>query len=103
MCNNIGDHKHEDDFKPHLHKNHKAVINRVARAIGHLESTKRMLEDERDCTEVLVQLAAVKSAINNVGKIILKDHLSCCVLDAINNKDLKELERLNKAIDQFVK
>ena len=55
----------------HTHENTKAVINRLSRAIGHLESIRRMVEEGRDCSEVLIQLSAVKSAINNTGKVIL--------------------------------
>ena len=55
----------------HVHENTKAVLNRLARAIGHLESVKKMVEDGRDCSEVLIQLSAVRSAINNIGKVIL--------------------------------
>ena len=51
----------------HTHQNTKAVLNRLSRAIGHLESIRRMVEDGRDCTEVLIQLSAVKSALNNTG------------------------------------
>lgn len=54
----------------HVHENTKAVLNRLARAIGHLESVKKMVEDGRDCSEVLIQLSAVRSAINNIGKVI---------------------------------
>ena len=62
------------------HQNSKAVSNRLSRAIGHLESIRRMVEDGRDCTEVLVQLSAVKSAVNNaVFNMILKNHFSCIV------------------------
>ena len=87
----------------HRHTDKKNVINRLSRAIGHLESVKQMVEQGRDCSEVLIQLAAVKSAINNTGKIILKDHLNHCITDAVKNDDSKALEEINKAIDQFVK
>ena len=52
----------------HTHTQTKAVVNRLARAIGHLESVKRMVEDGRDGSEVLIQLAAVRSALNNTAK-----------------------------------
>ena len=67
----------------HKHENTKAVLNRLSRAIGHLEAVRQMVEDGRDCADVLVQLAAVKSAINNTGKIILKDHINHCLIHAI--------------------
>lgn len=93
-------HRHGEG---HYHTNTKSVLNRLARAIGHLESIKRMVEDGRDCAEVLIQLSAVKSALNNTGKIILQDHIEHCIVDAIESGDHEALEELNKAIDQFIK
>ena len=84
----------------HDHTQTKAVVNRLARAIGHLESVKRMVEEGRDCTEVLVQLAAVRSALNNTAKIILKDHIEHCISGA--ESDVRALEELNDAIDKFI-
>ena len=68
----------------HVHENQKAVINRLARALGHLEKVKRMVEEGHDCAEVLVQLAAVRSALDNTGKVILQDHIRHCMVDAVS-------------------
>ena len=87
----------------HVHENQKAVVNRLARAIGHLERVKAMVEEGRDCSEVLIQLAAVRSALNNTGKVILKDHLEHCVVDALESRDKAAIDELNRAIEQFVK
>jgi DNA-binding FrmR family transcriptional regulator len=87
----------------HSHEETVRIRNRLARLIGHLESIKRMVEDERDCTEILIQLAAVKSAINNTGKVILKEHIKSCITTAIREEDTSELEALNRAIDSFIK
>lgn len=87
----------------HTHTNTKAVLNRLSKAIGHLESIKKMVEDGRDCSEVLTQLAAVKSAINNTGNVILKDHIEHCIVDAVKEGDNEAIEELNKAIDRFIK
>lgn len=87
----------------HEHTQTKAVINRLSRAIGHLESVKRMVEEGYDCADVLIQLAAVKSAINNTSKIILKDHIEHCLVDAVENGDKESIEHLNKAIERFIK
>lgn len=89
------DHGHEHG---HVHTQTKAVLNRLSRAIGHLESVKRMVEDGRDCTEVLVQLAAVRSALSSTAKVILKDHLEHCVSDTQD----ADLQALNEAIDKFM-
>ena len=87
----------------HSHEHTKAVLNRLSRAIGHLESIKKMVQNGRDCSEVLIQLSAVKVAINNTGKVILQDHIQHCLVDAIESGDRKEIEELNKAIDRFIK
>ena len=96
-------HTHGAHGHQHSHTQTKAVLNRMARLIGHLESIKRMVEDGRDCSEVLIQLSAVKSAINNTGKVILQDHIEHCIVDAVKSGDTKELDALNKAIEQFIK
>ena len=87
----------------HSHTHTKAVLNRLSRAIGHMESIRRMVEEGRDCSEVLIQLSAVKAAINNTGKVILQDHIEHCIVDAIESGDHEALEELNKAIDRFIK
>lgn len=99
---NHHEHAHEHGHG-HTHTNTKAVLNRLSRAIGHLESIKRMVEDGRDCSEVLIQLSAVKSAINNTGKVILKDHIEHCMVDAVESGDHKAIEELTEAIDRFMK
>lgn len=95
-------HAHGHGRHTHTHENTKAVINRLSRAIGHLESVKKMVESGRDCTEVLIQLAAVRSALNNTAKVILKDHIEHCVMDAAEHGDKESLEQLNRAIEQFM-
>ena len=87
----------------HVHENQKAVINRLSRAIGHLEKVKRMVEEGHDCSEVLVQLAAVRSALDNTGKVILKDHMRHCVVDAVAEGNQDTIEDLCAAIDKFMK
>ena len=87
----------------HIHENQKAVVNRLARAIGHLEKVKRMVEEGHDCTEVLVQLAAVRSALDNTGKVILKDHMRHCMVDAVVAGDQDAIDDLCLAIDKFMK
>lgn len=95
-------HDH-DHGHVHSHEHTRAVVNRLARAIGHLERVKAMVEEGRDCSEVLIQLAAVRSALNNTGKVILKDHLEHCIVDAVANQDRTAIDELNRAIEQFVK
>lgn len=88
---------------PHVHTETKRILNRLSRATGHLEAIRRMVEEGRDCSEVLIQLAAVRSAINGVGKLILSDHMQHCIVEALEHGDHDALHRLNAAIDQFLK
>ena len=86
----------------HSHEHTKAVLNRLSRALGHLESVKRMVEDGRDCAEVLIQLAAVRAALGNTAKVILKDHIEHCIVDAAQEGDMQALADLNTAIERFM-
>lgn len=98
MTHTHGAHGHQ-----HSHTQTKAVLNRMARLIGHLESIKQMIADGRDCSDVLIQLSAVDSAIKGVSRLILKDHLEHCIVDAVRENDKEALDQLNKAIDRFLK
>ena len=91
------------DTHTHTHTQTKAVLNRLSRAIGHLTSVRSMVENGRDCAEVLIQLAAVRSAINGVCEVILKDHLEHCIVDAINTDDMKALDELKRAVELLMK
>ena len=93
---------HEHHHHDHPHENSKAVVNRLSKAIGHLESVKRMVEMGRDCTDVLIQLAAVRSALNSTAKVIIKDHLEHCITDAVESGDIDMIEELNSAIDKYI-
>ena len=111
MGSNIQENNHEHN---HSHSNHKhsdedykKLINRMSRIIGHANSVKTMMEEHRDCTEILIQISAVKAALNNLGKKILEDHINKCIVDVVGEEQLEEkqklLKDLNDAIDKFVR
>ena len=98
------DHPHPHDHT-HTHdpEEVRKVINRLARSIGHLQSVKRMVENNADCSDVLIQIAAVRAELNNAGKVLLKQHLEHCIADAIEENDTAAIEKMNSAIDKFMK
>lgn len=98
----MSDSKHRHHHH-HSEEHRREVSNRLARAIGHLQKVKQMVEDDEDCSDVLIQLAAVKSAINNTGKVILKDHMEHCIVHAVEDGDTDMIAELNAAIDKFMK
>ena len=85
------------------HHDTEQVVHRLSRIIGHLEAIRRMVEQGQDCSKVLIQLAAVKAAVNSAGKVILKDHINHCIVEAVETGDQKALEDLSSAINQFIK
>lgn len=87
----------------HTHQDTKAVLNRMSKIIGHMQSIKTMVEDGRDCSEVLIQLSAVSSAVQSVSRVILKDHISTCLVEAVREEDYEAIEELKRAIDKFMK
>ena len=95
-------HGHEHGHT-HSHEHTKAVLNRLSQTIGHLQSVRDMVEEGRDCAEVLVQIAAVRSAIDNTGKLILQDHLKHCIVEAAAEGDQQTIDDLCHAIDKYMK
>jgi len=75
----------------HVHKQTRAVINRLSRIEGHIRSIKTMLEEGRDCAEILIQISAVSAAINRAGKTILEDHLESCLFHEGISPDENEI------------
>lgn len=109
MGSNIKESKHDNIHSNHKHsdEDYKKLINRMSRIIGHANSVKTMMEEHRDCTEILIQISAIKAALNNLGKKILEDHINKCIVDVVGEEQLEEkqklLQDLNDAIDKFVR
>ncbi len=94
---------HDHHSHTHSHESKTAVVNRLSRAIGHLEKVKRMVQEDVDCAEVLTQLAAVRGALNNTAKLILCDHIEHCIVHAVEEGDEQAVSDLVAAIDKFIK
>jgi len=92
-----------DQKAVHTHENHEAVLNRLARIEGHVRAVKRMVEEDTPCPDILVQIAAVRSALNRVGQVILEDHLKSCMVKAVHDGDFEESFRdLKNSLDRFI-
>ena len=84
-------------------KQQKAISNRIARSIGHLESVKRMVDGNRDAADILIQLAAVESSIASTSRVIIKEHFKGAVEQARDNGSDETIENLYGIIDKFIK
>ena len=87
----------------HQHEHHQQVLNRLARIEGHVRAIKRMVTEDTPCPDVLTQIAAVRSALNSVGRVILEDHLQSCMVDAVEKDDYnRALKELKNSLDKFI-
>ena len=87
----------------HRHEHHQQVLARLARIEGHVRAIKRMVENDTSCPDVLTQIAAVRSALNSVGRVILEDHLQSCMVDAVEKDDYqRSLKDLKNSLDKFI-
>ncbi len=86
----------------HSPEHKKKVLNRLSRAIGHLEHVRAMVEADYDCSEILIQLSAVESALKSTSKVIINEHVEHCIAHAIEDNDTAMLEEFRKAIDKFI-
>ena len=98
------EHTHQVGNYVHTHspEHDRIVIARLSRAIGHLQKVRDMVVEGADCSEVLIQLAAVRGALASTGTFILEEHISHCIVHAVESGDMQEVEDLNKAISQFI-
>jgi CsoR family transcriptional regulator, copper-sensing transcriptional repressor len=95
------EHSHEHN---HEHKYRKDIINRLAKVEGHLRSVKEMAINGRQCPDILLQIAAVQKALDGAAKLLLKDHLENCVVDAVHHGDEAQvIAELNAAINSYIR
>ncbi|AFZ42360.1 protein of unknown function DUF156 [Halothece sp. PCC 7418] len=99
-------HPHSDfDSHPHVHSEEslRRIVNRLSRLEGHIRGVKTMVSESRPCPEVLMQIAAVRGALDRVARMILDEHLSECITRASKEGNIDtELEELKAALDRFL-
>ena len=98
----------EHEPVPHSHSHvhdpeeKKRQLNRLARISGHLEHVRKMIEEDVDCADVLVQLTAVKSALESLGKEIIKEHTVHCISHAIEDGDTARVQEFLEAMEKYL-
>ncbi|MFN4280173.1 metal-sensing transcriptional repressor [Thermosynechococcus sp.] len=91
--------------RPHHHSEEslRAIVNRLSRIEGHVRGIKTMVQDSRPCPEILIQIAAVRGALDRVARLILDEHLNECVTRAAQEGRIdQELAELKAALDHFL-
>jgi CsoR family transcriptional regulator, copper-sensing transcriptional repressor len=104
---NHTDHQHDeaDSVHPHIHSEEslKRIINRLSRIEGHVRGIKTMVQQNTPCPDVLLQIAAVRGALDKVARIVLDEHLTECIARAAQQGNIDvEITQLKAALDRFL-
>jgi CsoR family transcriptional regulator, copper-sensing transcriptional repressor len=105
LPSNPNHHHDEDSVHPHVHDEEslRRLVNRLSRIEGHVRGIKTMVQENRPCPEVLVQVAAVRGALDRVARIILDEHLTECIARAAKEGNIDtEIKELKEALDRFL-
>jgi CsoR family transcriptional regulator, copper-sensing transcriptional repressor len=87
----------------HSEESLRSIVNRLSRIEGHVRGIKTMVQESRACPDVLVQVAAVRGALQRVARIILDEHLTECVARAAEAGNIEvEIAELKAALDRFL-
>ncbi|MEM8804855.1 MAG: metal-sensitive transcriptional regulator [Cyanobacteria bacterium P01_G01_bin.38] len=88
----------------HSEESIKQIVNRLSRIEGHIRGIKTMVQEDRPCPDVLIQVAAVRGALDRVARVILDEHLSACISRAVSEGDIEtEMSALKSALDRFLR
>ena len=92
------------DSGTHLHDpaEKKRRINRLSRILGHMRYIRRLMEEDADCGDVLMQIAAARSALNGLGKAIINEHMTHCIAHAMETGDEEALTDFQEAIRRYM-
>ncbi len=86
-----------------IHRQRKNARDRLVRAEGHLHGVIKMIDEGKECPDILIQIAAVKAALNKAGEVILEDHIEHCLVEAVKSGDVEpQLEELKAALKKLI-
>ncbi|MEC4814937.1 MAG: metal-sensing transcriptional repressor [Scytonema sp. PMC 1069.18] len=111
LCDNLDkkhkekSHRHEHSVHSHVHSEEslRRIVNRLSRIEGHIRGIKTMVQQSSPCPDVLLQIAAVRGALDKVARIVLDEHLTECIARAAKEGNMEdEIEQLKAALDRFL-
>jgi len=91
-----------EDGRPMLGTSEQqALVTRLNRVEGQIRGIRRMVQEPRQCIEILQQLAAAEAALNRISLAIFKHHVDTCVSDALTKGEADSRKQLNELVDIF--
>ena len=79
----------------------KSLINRINRLIGQMNGVKNMIENNRYCDDVLIQLSAIDKSIKSLANVILDDHIHTCLVNDIKEGKDESLDEIVELFRRF--
>ena len=79
------------------------LLKRLSKIEGQIRGIQKMIKEKRSCDEILIQISAVKSALNGVAIKLLEDHIESCVKPRVLSGDTKALEEFLEAVKKMIK
>ncbi|MBW4633734.1 MAG: metal-sensitive transcriptional regulator [Iphinoe sp. HA4291-MV1] len=98
-------HNQKQSVHSHIHSEEslRRIVNRLSRIEGHIRGIKTMVQQSSPCPDVLLQIAAVRGALDRVARIVLDEHLTECIARAAKEGNIEvEIEQLKAALDRFL-
>ena len=92
-----GKYKHRDETE------YKSLMNRLNRIEGQVRGVKNMLVNDIYCTDILIQISAIKAALDSFNKELLSNHIKTCVADNIKNGNDEVIDELVETLKKLMK
>lgn len=81
----------------------KKLIHRLNRIEGQVRGVRKMVEEERYCVDILMQVSAVQAALDSFSKQLLETHIHSCVVEDIKNDRMESVDELCELIRKMMK
>lgn len=94
---------HSMKTKVRQEKEYKDLIHRLNRIEGQIRGIKGMVEEDRYCTDILIQVAAVNAALNSFNKVLLANHIRSCVVNDIKEGKEETIDELVETLQKVMK
>lgn len=89
--------------KERTKKEYKDLVNRLSRIEGQVRGVKNMIENDAYCTDVLMQVSAITSALNSFNKVLLSEHIKTCVADNLKEGNDEVVDELVSTLQKLMR
>jgi DNA-binding FrmR family transcriptional regulator len=85
------------------HKRRKEVLDRLARIEGYVRGLRKLVEEDKDCPQILIRVAAIRAALSKVSRIVLEDHVETCMKEAVKSGEAEQsIVELKEVLSKYL-